>query len=78
MICQYALSFCMPFDLVILLKISPKVIIMGVCKNLTIRMFVSVLIAAKNGKQFKCLKNKNHLNCGTSMLLNIIQPLQIT
>lgn len=40
-------------------------------------MFVSVLIVVKNGKQFKCLKNSNQLNYGTSMLLIIMQLLKM-
>lgn len=78
MICQYALSFCMLFDLVIqLLRIYPKVIIMGVYKNFNYKNVCQCSNDSKRGKQFKCLKNRNYLNYGTSMLQNIMQPLKI-
>lgn len=78
MICQYALSFCMLFDLVILLlRIYPKVIIMSVYKNFNCKNVCQYSNDSKRGKQFKWLKNRNYLNYGTSMLLNIMQPLKI-
>lgn len=76
MICQSILSFCMPFDLVILfLRIYPKVIIMGVCRNFNYEN----ICQCSNSKKQKTiyLKNRNPSNYDIFMLLNM-QPLKIT